>query len=597
MSSLTNLYSSIMTISTTKKVAVAHRLRTFNGHGRTVRRRTTRRLVFRPSAVMVDHATEVRQVKTPYDPVSMWGNMFSTFSLDHQLQQKYSEEIEELKKNVRSTLMAATSTRLLMFIDNLERLGLAYHFETEIEDKLKQVYDSLEKEGEDNDLFTTALRFRLLRQHRYQVSCDVFEQYFEEGKRVKESHCSDVEGLLSLYEAAYVGIPNEKILDEAMTITTRQLTLMLPRLESTILKEKVEHGLKFPVQRTNTIFSLRYYVEIYENDESRDALVLRLAKLNFNFMQNIYRSELSEATAWWNEYNLASEVPYIRDRMVECYVSGVTYRFEPQYSQIRMMVTKYYILGSVLDDTYDTYATPQEIDLMTQAMESWNTQETEKLPEYLKLVLKAFMRFTEEFACEAEKQGKSYVVPYVIEQMKEVGRRYAEAQEWTRAQESPTFQEYLANGRVTVLHYVLFPIIATFTKAATEETIHWLLDDSSKLVTWSADINRLLDDLATHQRESKNGTVLTPMDFYMKEKGVSRQEAIIEVTKLLQETWKEINAEWVNCKTVPKEICNDLVEISRLSEIYYKSGEDCYTNPEKNLAPIMAAVLLNPYQV
>lgn len=65
--------------------------------------------------------------------------------------------------------MASTSTKLMRLIDNLDRLGLSYHFETEIEQKFKQVYASLE-EDLNYDLFTTALRFRLLRHHRYHVS-------------------------------------------------------------------------------------------------------------------------------------------------------------------------------------------------------------------------------------------------------------------------------------------------------------------------------------------------------------------------------------------------------------------------------------------
>ena len=77
--------------------------------------------------------------------------------------------MEVLKKEIRSILMGAESARLMILIDKIERLGLAYHFDKEIEEKLKQAYDSA---GEnDDDLFTTALRFRLLRQHQYHVSC------------------------------------------------------------------------------------------------------------------------------------------------------------------------------------------------------------------------------------------------------------------------------------------------------------------------------------------------------------------------------------------------------------------------------------------
>lgn len=67
--------------------------------------------------------------------------------------------------------MAASSSQLLILIDKLERLGLAYHFEREIENKLERVYIDRDDGNEDTDLLSAALRFRLLRQHQYQVSC------------------------------------------------------------------------------------------------------------------------------------------------------------------------------------------------------------------------------------------------------------------------------------------------------------------------------------------------------------------------------------------------------------------------------------------
>lgn len=84
--------------------------------------------------------------------------------------------MEVLKKEIRSILMAAESAKLMILIDKIERLGLTYHFDKEIEEKLKQVYDSAE-EAKDDDLFTTALRFCLLRQHQYHVSCRISINY------------------------------------------------------------------------------------------------------------------------------------------------------------------------------------------------------------------------------------------------------------------------------------------------------------------------------------------------------------------------------------------------------------------------------------
>ena len=89
-----------------------------------------------------------------------------------QEQQRYAEEIEALKEKARDVLKAATTPpNQMILIDTLERLGLDYLFETEIENILQQIkHDDLLYHC---DLFTTSLGFRLLRQHRHHISCGI----------------------------------------------------------------------------------------------------------------------------------------------------------------------------------------------------------------------------------------------------------------------------------------------------------------------------------------------------------------------------------------------------------------------------------------
>jgi hypothetical protein len=53
----------------------------------------------------------------------------------------------------------------LKLIDSIQRLGVAYHFEREIEEAIK-----LTELDVNGDLHTTSLHFRLLRQHAFSVS-------------------------------------------------------------------------------------------------------------------------------------------------------------------------------------------------------------------------------------------------------------------------------------------------------------------------------------------------------------------------------------------------------------------------------------------
>ena len=78
------------------------------------------------------------------------------------------KRIEELKEEVKNLLKHANDhLQEMELIDALQRLGVAYHFEKEIDEILSQIYNA-HIEGED--LYAVALHFRLLRQHGYNIS-------------------------------------------------------------------------------------------------------------------------------------------------------------------------------------------------------------------------------------------------------------------------------------------------------------------------------------------------------------------------------------------------------------------------------------------
>ncbi|KAH7533008.1 hypothetical protein FEM48_Zijuj04G0084100 [Ziziphus jujuba var. spinosa] len=83
----------------------------------------------------------------------------------------YARRINKLKENVRVMLEKEVDPiAQLEQIDVLQRLGLAYHFEDEVENILKRVYHKNFSNGTwKNNLYATALAFRLLRQHGYSV--------------------------------------------------------------------------------------------------------------------------------------------------------------------------------------------------------------------------------------------------------------------------------------------------------------------------------------------------------------------------------------------------------------------------------------------
>lgn len=89
--------------------------------------------------------------------------------------------VENLKEEVRKDIMMKDSSnesaqhmKLIQLIDVVQRLGIAYHFEQEIEEALHHIYVTYGEKGVDhNNLQNISLWFRLLRQQGFNVSSGI----------------------------------------------------------------------------------------------------------------------------------------------------------------------------------------------------------------------------------------------------------------------------------------------------------------------------------------------------------------------------------------------------------------------------------------
>ncbi|KAL0459234.1 UNVERIFIED_CONTAM: Cis-muuroladiene synthase [Sesamum latifolium] len=350
--------------------------------------------------------------------------------------------------------------------------------------ELKQ--QSQDKDQLDNyDLFATALQFRLLRQHHYSVSCNVFNKFKNDDSKFEETLTSDAKGLLSLYEAANVRIHGEDVLEDAVAFTTRHLNRMVQELEP-VLQCQVKRALEQPVHRGVARLEARHYISFYERNESKNEILLKLAKLDFNYLQNIYKKELHDLSRWWNELDLISKLPYARDRLVESYFWGTTFHFQPQHSYARIAVTKSVLMLTIMDDTYDNYATLEEADLFTEILEKWDINEIDRLPDYMKIIYKFILDLYEDYEVEAAKQGKLFALPYAKEATYAV----------VLGGQMPTYEEYLVNTVVTSCIYVFVTVGIPGLKSASKESIDWLMSEPNKALIASTRVCRHADDIA-----------------------------------------------------------------------------------------------------
>ncbi|VFQ64721.1 unnamed protein product [Cuscuta campestris] len=96
-------------------------------------------------------------------------------------------------------------------------------------------------------------------------------------------------------------------------------------------------------------------------------MLLQFAKMDYNKLQDLYRREICECMRWWEEY--VPKYPYVRNRLVEMYVFALVDYYEPYYSHARMITTKLFMILFVLDDTYDSYGTPMELECFTSQIQ------------------------------------------------------------------------------------------------------------------------------------------------------------------------------------------------------------------------------------
>ncbi|KAK6164229.1 hypothetical protein DH2020_001093 [Rehmannia glutinosa] len=536
---------------------------------------------------------DVRPPTGSYYRPSKWDQTFTSLSFDPQVHEKYAENIEELKEEARSMLMAKEKTisDKLVLIETLERLGVAYNSDQEIEEQLEEIlkFDS----EEDFDLFITALRFRLLRQHRHYVSCSVFDKFKGEDSKFKETLSNDAKGLLSLHEAAHLRIHGEEILEEAVAFTTHNLNRMIQQLESP-LQDQVKRALEQPLHRGNPRIETRYYISFYEKDNSKNDLLLKLAKLDFNYVQNAYKKDLCEVSRWWNELRQSLNVPYARNRVVEAYLWGTTFQFKPQYSYVRVGVAKSIQMLTILDDTYDNYATLEEADLFTEAVQRWNIDETHQLPYYMKIIYMFILRVYEDYEREATQHGNLFSIRQTNPKVKDVCKAYNKELKWFMGVQMPIFEDYIENSTITSCLYAICLGTIPHMKSVSKETIVWLMSQP-KISKASTKVCRYLDDLSSYERESKQGQMLTGVDFYMKQHGVSKQETADKFIELAEEEWKDLNTEWILSKnSIPKDMVEQLVlGYARSSEIFYRSCQDGFSKTE-TVAPHIAAIFVDP---
>ncbi|XP_056171281.1 (-)-germacrene D synthase-like [Syzygium oleosum] len=497
------------------------------------------------------NTTQVERRSANFHP-SIWGDYFLKYASDSNSKSSRGiayKQIDRLKEEVRKMLTGAMDkpSQKLNLIDQIQRLGFAYHFEREIDEQMEQICRSYFEFhcGDNNDnLYMVTLLFRLLRQQGYNISCEIFNKFKDNEWNLKKSLIADMQGLLSLFEACHLRYHGEDILNDALAFTVTHLESIDARKASPNLAKQVSHALNQPIHKGPPRLVASHYIPLYEEEPSHNGVLLSLAKLDFNIVLEQHQKELGNITRWWKDLDVERKFPFARNRLVELYFWMSALYFEPKYEAAREILTKVAGLLSIIDDIYDVYGTLEELELFTEAIEWYNVNAKDGLPEYMRVCYQTILDLYDEIGYEVTRKGRSYRLFYAKEVMKRKVTAYFAEAKWFYQNHVPAMEEHMP---VALATFGTEMLIATsflgMGDIVTKDAFDWLIFDDPKMVKVSAVVGRLMDDIAGHKCEQDRGHPASSVECFMKQYRVTEEEAKEELRKQVVDAWKDINKE------------------------------------------------------
>ncbi|KAL2331794.1 hypothetical protein Fmac_019375 [Flemingia macrophylla] len=475
------------------------------------------------------------------------------------------------RRSQESLLNSNDPIKTLKIIDTIQRLGIGHHFEEEINAQLGRLQDW----DVTQDLCATALQFRLLRHNGWPTCSDVFNKFLNKNGDFNESITSDIWGMLSLYEASFLGAKGEEVLQQAMDFSEAHLQQSLPHLSPDVGRI-VARSLTLPRHLRMSRLEARDFMEEYSQETSQIPSLLELANLDYVMVQMMHQKELEEINRWWKKLGLVENLGFARDRPEECFLWTVGVFPEPYYSTCRIELTKTICILLVMDDIFDTYGTLDELILFTKAIKRWDLDAMERLPEYMKICYMALYNTTQEIANRIQKEQGQSVVACLRRTWIDIFEAFLKEAKWFNDKYIPTFGEYLANGVISsgtymaMVHATLFLIGDGFSKE-----IISTMKPYPRLFSCSGEILRLWDDLGTSREEQERGDNACSIQCLMTENNIVDENiARKHIRQVIRNLWPELNSLVMTTTTLPLSVMNASLNMARTAQVIYQHGDD-----------------------
>lgn len=132
----------------------------------------------------------------------------------------------------------------------------------------------------------------------------MFSRFKDKSGNFMESLKEDIKGILSLYEASFLALEGENLLDEAKAFTSSHLQSLNEEKIGKKLTELVNHALELPLHRRTQRLEALWSIESYREREDANKTLLELAILDYNMVQSVYQKDIRETSRSVQEQKL-----------------------------------------------------------------------------------------------------------------------------------------------------------------------------------------------------------------------------------------------------------------------------------------------------
>ncbi|KAL6977682.1 putative terpene synthase 13 [Sarracenia purpurea var. burkii] len=487
---------------------------------------------------------------------------------------RHKQKVNEVREVLQRKVGESPSEGGLVMVDTLQRLCIDYHFQEEIEGFLeKQFVKSTFTNCPEFDLYELSTWFRLLRQEGYNVHAEVFNSVMDKEGRFKPELSADLRGLMGLYEASQLSI-GEDILDQAEDFSSLHLGRWITYFDHRQAKLVVD-VLRHPYHKSLARFTAR---NLFVNYASPNGWVKRsqeLAKIDNIILQSTQKEEILQVSQWWEDQGLASELRFIRNQPLKWYMWSMAILTDQSSSEQRIELTKAISFIYIIDDIFDVYGSLEELTLFTEAVNRWELAAVEKLPDYMRNCFKALYYNTNEIAHQIHKKHGQNPIDSLRRSWAGLCNAFLVEAKWFASGHVPYTEEYLKNGAVsTGVGVVLIHAFFLLGHCQTEDGVD-LMRDNPVIITSTATILRLWDDLGSAKDESQDGYDGSYVACFMKEhKGFSIDSARAQVIHLISDAWKRLNRESLSPNPFSTTFTKAALNLARMIPLMYSYDDN-----------------------